>query len=326
MSTLVNPAHPVPEDVAEALRRFGAERWAAVQRRNAIIDELGPTKSERKAIAESQLQLAEAMGVDVDAYRTRTRELREKRVKRVTELDLEVPEPRYDRPPVDRPPPPADHDFWWASTTPFLPDAGAMSSWGTVLPFKADFQADGLHISGKVTSHSGSLHSFSFGAVFLFGIDYERLPHSASNRWRSAPWAEAFGLVEGWTNVPHFPDGDFWSKTWMHRRQTLLQFGFGPTGSVPIIQGEGVDTTVLIDNGTTHHGYDYKELPGAMPMPRVSVGNLFPQTLWAQLEIRFDVQVEGDAGLWITPPNDVLLRIFQWPIGAYISLAHTHHT
>jgi hypothetical protein len=40
----------------------------------------------------------------------------------------------------------------------------------------------------------------------------------------------------------------------------------------------------------------------------------FPaKSIWVDLELRFDIQLEGSAQLWIWPHQRFLIRAFQWP-------------
>jgi hypothetical protein len=324
MATVVNHAQTVPEEIAEALRYYGQERRAAVARQQEIATLASPGDDERSALAEAYRSAGKALGVDVEQHFGRARNIGAKRAALLRDTDLGYPDEPFERVPLESDPAEPDSDdpdFWWSSTTSFLPDTASLSSWGLVLPFKAETLPDGIHFTGKVTSQSGSLHGFSFSAEAMFGIAFERVPETPLHKWTSSPFVEVFGRVDGWTNIPQLFDGDFWSKCWMHRRQTLLQFGFGPTGPVPVVLAEATDSSVVIFN--EGHGYMTATLPGHQPMPGVTIQNIAPNTVWAHLEVRFDVQLEGDAGFWVTPPGDIILRFFQWPLVPI--LPHTSH-
>ncbi|OOO02956.1 MAG: hypothetical protein USCGTAYLOR_00785 [Chromatiales bacterium USCg_Taylor] len=51
-------------------------------------------------------------------------------------------------------------------------------------------------------------------------------------------------------------------------------------------------------------------------MPAVVLNRIFGgASIWAELEVRFDIQLEGNALHWIDP-FDLLIRGFQWPLVA----------
>ena len=295
-TSLVHPAHPVPEDIVEAFATLREQDLATVQREHDIAALTRPTAEERRLIAESR---------GTNAHKPGLRELGRKYAKRLEgiEIDLPIrPGPLFHFDPAPAPPAPVDPSFWWARTDPFHPGF-----------YRSEFRADGLHFIGKFTYDDGDLFGFSLGATAMFGIDWERLPHSPSGRWRSAPHVELFGGLLGWTGPYDLFDGDSWCKVWLHRRQTVFQWGFGPSGPVQQIRGQAGETQHVINEENAHRTYRHG-LHGFHPMPAVEFGNVFPGTTWAQLDVRFDVQLEGNSFLWLDP--DVLLRTFQWPVTA----------
>jgi hypothetical protein len=199
-------------------------------------------------------------------------------------------------------PPPPDTSFWWARTDPFVPNF-----------YRVEWRPDGLHFIGKFTYDSNPLFAFSFGATAAFEIQWERLPPSPSGRWRSTPHVELFGGLLGWTGPYDLFDGDSWCKVWIIRRQTVFQWTFGETGPVQVVRGQAIVPQQVINEENAHRHYRHP-LRGFQPMPEVVFGNIFPGSVWAHLEVRFDVQLEGNSFLWLDP--DVLLRTFQWPVTA----------
>ena len=175
------------------------------------------------------------------------------------------------------------------------------------------FRADGLHFLGGVTTHDGDLYFDNFGAVALFELQSNRIPQSTSGRWLSIPHVELFGGLLGYTGDDDISTGDLWSKCWMHRDQQVFQWGFGPQGPAPLIRGQAHESETLIfeENGERSV---HANLRGFQLMPTVAVSNIDrANSLWARVEIRFDIQTEGAGSLlWLDP--EVLLRTFAWPL------------
>ena len=112
---------------------------------------------------------------------------------------------------------PPDANFWWARTEWHFPEEG----------FSAETKPSGLDFFAFASAGGGDLRIGSFGAVATFGLQPDRLPHSPSGRWRSAPHVELFGKLFGRTVDADIFTGDTWSKCRMIRRQTVLQRVFG---------------------------------------------------------------------------------------------------
>lgn len=305
VSSIVHPGHRIPNDVNDGLRYFQEEELAAVRRQDEVVRIARPTEEERQARADAYISAGRSLGLDADAFVASLRDVRAKKTDRLAKTDLIVSRHPVNLTPLDLEPvhpERIDNSFWWARTDWFNPG-----------DFRADFRSDGLHFTRGITHHSGSLRIDRFGMVAAFELQPARIPHSASRRWRSTPYVELFGGVLGRTGDNDITTGDLWSKCWMFRRQTLLQFGLGPTGPVPIIIGEGRDSQLLIfeenQDRTVRAG-----MPGFQWMPPVDFGNInMASSLWVHLEVRFDIQIEGAGSLLWTDP-EVLIRAFQWPL------------
>ncbi len=211
--------------------------------------------------------------------------------------------PSFHRFPLDfGPPAPVDTTFWFASYTT-----------SCTSPYGVSEQADGLHYTGKKTSDSGSLQFFHYGVKSLYSISHDRIPPSSTGRWVSAPHVELFGRLGGYTGDSGVFDGDYWSKCWMIRRQTLVQNAFGSPGPVPTVIGEATDVQPVFNEENSHRFVEFT-LPGFQAMPAVVLPSILGGLpIWAELEVRFDVQLEGTAFHWIHP-FDLLVRLFQWPL------------
>jgi len=302
-----HPAHQIPDGIAEALHAFQAGRQAELNRQQTIAAVARPTVDERKMAAALRPRPATA-GDDERAAELRA--VGQRRFDRVVDalrFDASTVSAVYDFLPIEPDlfaDAPTDHSFWWAETRWFVPPS-----------VRPEWRSDGLHFFGGPTHHSGDLFNTNFGAVSFFELQPERIPHSPSGRRVSAPHVELFGGLLGYTGDDDITTGDLWAKCWMHRRQTLLQFHFGPTGPVPVVVGEAREHQSLIFEENRDRAV-HVDLPGFQWMPPVTFGNVHTGlSLWAHLEVRFDIQLEG-AGtlLWADP--EVLLRGFQWPLAA----------
>lgn len=214
------------------------------------------------------------------------------------------------------PVPNGDGGFWWAST----------DAWGSG-GIQVVFLTDGLHFFDSIGYNGDPLVSFSAGAVAHFELHANRRPPSASGRYASAPIVELFGKIEGFTGYWHWlwAADDKWSKCWLNLRQTALQLvphDFGVPGyrSVlqPVVLAERKEVRNLIDEENEGRFKD-AFLQGFTPMPPIEFGLVNPNlSIWVQLEVRFDIQLEGWSHIKFSPePNpmgSVLLRHFQWKI------------
>jgi len=298
-------SHSVPHEIATALDSYREYQLAEMARQNEIASLARPSQEERKLMAEAREAAGQSRGLPPE-FAQKLRDLNRKRFDRVRDklnrdpYKLPLDPGIFDFKPVQ--PGPTDPTFWWARTDWWGPDH-----------VSAGMSSEGLNFTGGVTTHDGDLHYASFGAVALFELQADRIPMSLSRRWLSTPHVELFGGLLGYTGDSDIFTGDLWSKCWMHRDQQLFQWGFGPTGPVAVIRGQAHETETLIfeeDGDRAVH----VDLRGFQWMPPVSFSNISPgDSLWARLEVRFDIQTEG-AGtlLWLDPR--VLFRTFQWPL------------
>jgi hypothetical protein len=304
-----NPHHPVPEEVAAALQSLHEHDLAEMKRQERIAQLARLDREERSARGDIYKAAARAAGIDIvklQAELSASRANTSRRVTEALESDLAPAGRPFELSPVDTQPTSperADHDFWLAE-----------SQWWHPGDWTADLRADGLHFTGHLTHDSGDLRFANFGSVSFFELQPERIPPSASGRWRSAPHIELFGGMIGQTTDGDIFTGDQWSKCWLYLRQTLLQFHFGPTGPVPVVVGQtlGGRNLFFLDGESLTA---FPRFSGFEGMPWVDFGNINTASLslWAHLEVRFDIQVEGAGSLVWTDP-DVLLRGFQWPL------------
>jgi hypothetical protein len=161
-------------------------------------------------------------------------------------------------------------------------------------------------------SRAGLVHAHLWYGGYVWASSQ---PHSAIAIRQVALSSECRVVrpVPGLPGDDDITTGDLWSKCWLHRNQQIFQFGFGPNGPAPIIlaQANEVETLIHEEDGDrpVHVG-----LPGFKWMPPLIFGNVnLASTLWARLEVRFDIQTEGAGSLlWLDP--EVIIRTFQWPL------------
>lgn len=198
-----------------------------------------------------------------------------------------------------------DRNFWYANSNFILSP-----------PFTGEATANGFIFKGKKTYDGGSLLKLGFGVVSRYVLDAHRIPRPERGPWRSSPRFERFGhLMGSTTNESGNPfAGDQWSKCWMIKRQTLWQTVFGPPGADNRRKvGENIQVEQLIFLEGTNKFGEKQLMPGWQPMPEVIVGQIFPGVpIVAELEVRFDIQLEGGSTMWIT--NDIVVRKDQWPL------------
>jgi hypothetical protein len=201
---------------------------------------------------------------------------------------------------------PQDHNFWWSHSNWHMAAGGSFQD-----------RDDGLHFFGgpSVNNWNGERHE-SFGVVARFALSPNRWPTTASGRFVSRPFVELFGGVVAHAPMWDLLEGHGQANCELFLRHRLFQFGFGPTGPVESVRGEAVESGTwhirLQDLGASRN----LGLPGHKDLPEISFakGSLTPaDTLWAELEIRFDIYIKSAGALvWCDP--EVLVRTFQWPL------------
>ncbi|USK33316.1 hypothetical protein LIT25_22780 [Bacillus sp. F19] len=181
-------------------------------------------------------------------------------------------------------------------------------------PFTGETTANGFTFRGRLSYNSGSLLKTGFGVVARYVLSPDRIPRPERGPWRSVPRLDLFGLISGGTTAPDIFAGDKWSKCSLIKRQTIFQHVFSPPGTDNRrIIGHNVESEQLIFIEGAGKDQHKQLLPGFKPMPPVVIDQIFPGIpIWAELEVRFDIQVVGDSTLWID--NDIVVRLDQWPL------------
>lgn len=269
----------------------------AYERRAALERQPGPasTEAERAARERVQATLRDQRGGDAGLDSL----VREASAHHYSLLDVVGPFP--ENPTFEAPPPAAPVPdvgmWWWAETNWWTP--------GNLLGL-ASYWEDGVRITGQLNWDDGDLWFGNTGVVARFAIGSDRLP--PPGWYRSWPPTSLWGEVWGFTGVSGpFSFGDNWSKCWLHATQTVR----GPSGAV-IASGHWWDTLLHFESDGSH---GVRGLPGSLMFPAVNFFVSAGVPLTVELELKFDIQLEGSSafrfgnyGGWV--PS--LFRTPQW--------------
>ena len=302
----VHPDHPVPDEVARGIQEYRDARNRLEDEAFEMARAARPSADERRFYADLRDRTLTAIGADPAYVRDETNRFAGEYNQRLATARTMLSSPyAY---PVG--------DVGLHTTMPILTDPTfwyAHGQWFANSPYSVSAESDGLVCSGMYNHNSGDLIKLSFGWTLAYELQAERVPPSASGRWRSAPHVEIFGRLNG-SSQDSFGWGDDWCKCWMVRRQTAFQFVFAPPGADNRrIIGERVDAQQIFLSEDAPFYQDWMA-PGFQPMPELILTHPFPaQSIWVDLELRFDIQLEGQAQLWIWPHQRFVTRASQWP-------------
>jgi hypothetical protein len=299
-----HPEHPVPRAIKEAFDRRHQHQLEAAAGRARLAELLRPDDRARKDKAALVEALGRVLGVDAGKYGQTVSD----RFERLNSDEVFARQPYDDifqLRPVDMAmpqPAAADHHFWWADT-----------DWWHDSPYTAESRDDGLWFFGRMNYDGASTTYRQFGVRARFELQPERIPASSSGRWRSDPFVELWGGMLGFTLNGGVFSGDFWANCWMRRRQTLVH----SMSDGPRYLGEAVEVpqVIRIENHGTTRAF---VAPGYQPMPPLVITGVTPGlSIWAELEVRFEIQLEGDSGMWTGvggSSHHLVVRHFQWPL------------
>ncbi|MEU5724980.1 hypothetical protein ABZ783_24570 [Micromonospora sp. NPDC047738] len=195
-----------------------------------------------------------------------------------------------------------DTSFWYAEHDTF-----------TTSPYTITAASDGFVFSGIKNYQGGDLLKLNFGFKIRYELQADRVPPSPIGKWRSSPHVNISGsLIGSSQDSPGW--GDDWCKCWMNRRQTAYQLVFAPPGADPRrkiderVESQNIFFSEDAPFTSEWHG------PGFQPMPELILAHPLPaQSIWVELELRFDIQLEGYANLWIRPEQRFVVSADQWP-------------
>jgi hypothetical protein len=181
----------------------------------------------------------------------------------------------------------------------------------------AENLTDGTHFFGERHWGGDDLIRFSLGSTSHFVLPPEAIPAPPpGGRYRSAPPAGNRGVIYGETGyyLPPFAADDKWCHCFRVVRHSLWQLVNGQWKPL----GERSESTTLIHlENIVSVGTRVVPLSGFIPMPVIDFG-LATRTepVWAPVEIRFDIDLEGDARIKFSPENNpadsVVVRTFGW--------------
>lgn len=165
--------------------------------------------------------------------------------------------------------------------------------------------SDGTHIFGERHWGGNDLIRFSVGATSHFVLPIEAIPPTPSRgRFRSAPPADHRGSIFGQTGYyfPPFAADDKWCHCFRVVRHALWQLVNGQWKALGDRQQS--ETLIHLEN-VFQVGNQFVPLSGFMPMPVIDFGLVTRnEPVWAQVEIRYDIDLEGDALISFSPENN----------------------
>ncbi|MBI2486263.1 MAG: hypothetical protein HYW01_04750 [Deltaproteobacteria bacterium] len=313
-----NESHQVPKDSKKTLRLLRDLQMKELQQRQRRTAAVRKGSKEERRLNKRLIELVRKEIPDLHEHVANIRQEYEANLE--VARSFKLPEGLFHIKPQDIEPhpiqPTADGEFWWASTD-FHSSRGIETA----------FLTDGLHFFGGINYDDDPLIHASTGAVAHFELHANRRPPSSSGRFASSPIVELFGQITGFTGYWHWlwAADDKWCKCWLHLKQTALQLvphDFGVPGlhsvETPVVLASREEVKTLIEEENESRFKD-AFLQGFIPMPPIEFGLANPNlSIWVQLEIRFDIQLEGWSQIWFSPERNpmgsVLLRHPQWRV------------
>ncbi len=315
-----NKSHRVSKDTQQALHVMRELQWRAQQQRQKQFETVGAGIRETRVLNDRLMEWVRTEVTDLDDQIAAINKQFATTVDKARAI--RVTPAYYDIGPQDVDPNPAaparDGVFWWAST-----------DWHTERGINALFLTDGLHFFNGISYDDDPTSYASVGAVAHFELQAARRPPSNSGRYASSPIVQLFGKIEGFTGYWHWlwAADDKWCKCWLHLKQTAIQmvphdFGIPRLHAVeqPVVLASREQVITLLEEENESRFKD-AFLAGFTPMPPIEFGLLDPNlSVWVQLEIRFDIQLEGWSQIYFSPENNsmgsVVLQHPQWSIQA----------
>lgn len=171
-------------------------------------------------------------------------------------------------------------DLWWAHTDWWTPyeDHGIGAYF--------DDAKGGLSFYGEQAYDDGDLWKGSAGAAAFFGLGTDRMP--AAGRYLSRPVGDLAGQVIGFTGVNGpFSFGDNWCKCWLHTDQTVRS-----ASGATIVNSHACENVLFLENDGD---LALASLPGTLFFPPVAFDLDPGQALSITLEVKLDLQFDGEA-------------------------------
>lgn len=309
MNRMDNPHFTFDREIDTVLDSWKEQERHAATVLSQLQVSVAPAEAEQRMRHALVRHAAETGGVEEGLWRrVHDQQARQRQVAR--RLLRPQPPLRARRPAVSfRPAPLSGPDFWWVRT-----------DWTRTDAFDANATPEGWVFTGGPSGQPqhnwlepAATVTAQFGAVAIFQIPADRLPHSSSGRWSSQPSVMVLGGLLASTGGGDLPGVGSSASCCLHLDHRLFQCLPGPGGPAAQVLGEAhaVDRLVSeVDAGQSLH----RPMPGHVDVPRISFDGLdTARALWARLEIRVDVQVQGTGSLlWCCP--EVGLVTPQWPL------------
>jgi hypothetical protein len=177
---------------------------------------------------------------------------------------------------------------------------------------KGQLIGDQEHVFGEIPYDEDDNRQGSALWITTFRWDADAT-HQRSGSFFTNPQVEVSGTITGWTGIYNWllAADDKWCKCRLHLRQTVVQPAFGGL----LVLGEATSTTSIIDEENNGRAV-VANLPGLIRFPQVAFdiqNSALPVNF--ELEARFEVELEGDSGLWFSAdPNSAVGSVFVRPI------------
>jgi hypothetical protein len=312
MTIKSNPRYSISEAQIQKIDELTKKRRAIDEKHRVLVK---PSKQAIETERRLNTKLMQALDLDIteisNIINESNAEERERFIVNLTSLPVEfwlpvISAPHHVGPAPKEPPPPPDNTIWWLRTDPY--------PWPGSRGIQMEWGPDGeLHFFGKDNvGNSDDRVTFSVGATANFAMTPSRLISSTTGRWRSEPTITIDGNAYAYTGLQWWMSGgDKWSKCFLVLRQTVFQIP--PSGYVRL--GERISRTAIL-NEENQNRWQTAQMPGTVEMPRVDFSLADPASeLHAELDIRFDIEVEGLAAMVLgacTNDSPVVLRTYQW--------------
>lgn len=180
---------------------------------------------------------------------------------------------------------------------------------------RAENMSDGTHFWGDGNYGGDDPIFFSVGATSHYVLPPDRIPDSPSGRWVSAPPGEAHGRIVGMHGEYHpiwHADTKVCSckRIFRHALWQLVNNQWHMLGE------RFLEALVIRVRNVEGDSFREHNSPGYLGTPDFAFGVVDrSQPVWAQVEIRFEVELEGPYA-WISfgtnPSNGVVVRTFGW--------------
>jgi hypothetical protein len=175
----VNPDHQLPDEIARGIHEYRQARWRLEDEAFELAKRARPSAEERKYNEDLRDRSLAATGSDLRELRDVKGRFARERTERLYPAAIDVTSTLGDLLDWDLhlpTPPPSDPNFWYATA----------QMWADP-PFAVSSENDGFVFQGMKTHDDGDLIKLSFGCALAYELQAQRIPTSASGRWRSAP-------------------------------------------------------------------------------------------------------------------------------------------